>query len=314
MSSPCSDFVALRLETLARTPGFLGDTPEARHRLAALYERGLAFGLVHERVSAGDRVVAQLAFFRDPEAWFGGPVVLAFVDRDPSDAAALSALGALLARHAPSLDAATLLEVSAHDRPLLDLALTSGFGISSVAMVGRPSTALEALGPADDAPLRALGLTLAPMQHRHIGHVVALHRQIFEPHPEWCWFCGKPSHLVRLAADLARQREHHVVLLRGDEVVGHAGADLSRDDPFWGTHGGLELVLSPALQGRGLARPLYQRLLGDLVQRGAVALKGHSAQPGVLALARLMRRPWHAFDLRRDAPFPAEHFLRFASG
>ena len=312
MSSPRSDFVALRLATLARTPGFLGDNAASRQRLGSLYDRGSDLGLVHERLHVGDRPVAQLAFFRDPAAWFGGPVVLAFVDRDPTDAAALAAIGTWLARHASALDGATLLEVTVHDRPLLEVALASGFGISSVAMVGEPRSALAALGPADDTPLGALGLSVVAMQHRHVGHVVALHRSVFQPHPEWCWFCGEPSHLRRVAADLASRREHHLVLLRGDDVVGHAGGDLVQDDAFWGTHGGLELVLRPELHGRGLARPLYRRVLGGLVQRGAVALKGHSAQPGVLALAKVMRRPWHAFDLRRGAHFAPEHFLRFA--
>lgn len=317
------DFVRLREAALAATPGYLGG-PGARARLIAFYERARALDLTHVRIGRGGPVVrggdaiAQVVIFRDPEAWFGGPVVIAFVDREPGDAGALAPILAALDRHAARLGDDTLIEIRADDGPLLAELALRGFGIDSVIQLGDPVRALDALTggstpPAPATRLAEAGLALVPLAARHADPVVALHREVFSAEPDWCWFGAYPSHLRRLRDHLLRDREGQFAIVdRRDLVVGHLGAELDRDNPYWGPVGGLELVLAPDWRGRGLARALYLAALRSLVTRGARAIKGGTAQPGVLALGRVMGRPWHSFNLRRGTRFALEHFLAFA--
>jgi len=313
------DFLRLRLRTLAATPGF-SERAEVGARLTTLYDRARTLGLVHERVPNGaGEAIAQVVFFRDPKAWFGGAVVLGWIDRDPADAAAIGPVLAAIDRHRERLGAETLIEVGVHDGPLLAGLEARGFGIDSVIQVGEPRTALAALGPNPGGGLGA-SLALVPLQAKHVSGVVDLHRRVFSAEPAWCWFGAYPRHLERIGRDLRADPEGHFVVLArgaggsgepGDEVVGHLGAELA-DSPYWGRVGGLELVVAAPLRGCGLARPLYRAALASLIARGAERMKGGTSQPGVLALGRVMQRPWQAFNLRRDTPFGRDHFLRFA--
>lgn len=304
-------FVDLRLRTLSRTPGFIAGSA-ARAKLFGFHERASALTPIHEvhtRVGR-DTASAQLFAFHDPSAWFGGPCTPCFVDRAPADADALAFLDAALDRHAQRLGPDSLLEVAADDLELVAVCLRHGFAVDSLILVGDPRAARSRLPhaalPAD--------LALAPLEREHVDAVVALHREVFTRAPERCWFGAHPSHLERLARALTADREGQLGLWSGGRLVGHAGVEVERDNPFWGTVGGLELLLAPALVGKRLARPLYSALLDELVRAGCDTMKGGTNQPGVLHLGRLMGRPWHAFNLRREAPFTLEHFLRFAGG
>lgn len=310
MDPDLDTFVALRLASLSASPGFLGGRG-VRDRLVAHHGRDAA---VHRVVHDGRRALGQLFFVRDPDAWFGGPVVIAWIDRDPAVDHALAPLLELVDAHAAALDDTALIEIRVDDGPLLAGLLARGFGVDSVIQLGDPRVALPALGPPPDTdPLAARGLALRPLALTRVPEVVALHRAVFSAEPAWCWFGAFPSHLLRMADNLARDPRGHFALVdtRTGEVVGHVGAELA-DTPEWGSTGGLELVLAPALRHQGLARPLYRAALRSLVARGARVMKGGTSQPAVMALGRRMQRPWHSFNLRRGAAFAPDHFLRFA--
>jgi len=310
MDSDPDAFVAWRLASLGASPGFIGGQA-ARDRLRGYLARP---GAVHHVVRDGRRAIGQLFFVRDPDAWFGGPVVIAWIDRDPSCDRALDPLLSLVDAHAAALDDATLLELRADDAPLLAGLVARGFGVDSVIQLGDPRAALVALGPAEARdPLAERGLALRPLTAERAPEIVALHRAVFSAEPAWCWFGAYPTHLARMARHLAEDPGGHFALVdaRQDRVVGHLGAELS-ETPEWGATGGLELVLTPALRGQGLARSLYRAALRSLVVRGARVIKGGTSQPAVMALGRLMQRPWHTLNLRRGAAFTVDHFLRFA--
>jgi len=313
MLAAMHDFVRLRFQTLARTPGFLPGEAVA-DRLRRTFERARGFGMVHEIVRANGGAVAQLMFFRDPEAWFAGPVVLGWIDRDGSDLTRDVGLDQVLAavdRHRDRLGAETLLEIAVDDGPLLAGLLERGFGIDSVIQVGDVRQALTLLGSGPSLVELEPEVHLVPLTAVHVPGIIDLHRRVFSAEPQWCWFGAYPEHLARMAKDLVADLGGQYALLRGDVVVGHLGAERV-DSPYWGRVGGLELVLEAPLRGRGLARPLYRVALESLIERGAVMIKGGTAQPGVMALGRVMQRPWHSFNLRRDPAFGPEHFLRFA--
>lgn len=307
MESDAAAFIALRLASLAATPGFVGGQA-ARERLCAYPGRA---GAVHRVVRRHGRAIGQLYFVRDPDAWFGGPIVLGWVDRDPSDERALDALLAAVDAHADALDGTTLIEIRVDDGPLLAGLRARGFGLDSVIQLGDPKVALTALGD-DDQPLGARGLALAPLRNAHVPAVVELHRAAFSAEPAFCWFGAFPSHLERMTRSLLHDPRGHFALVdQAGRVLGHLGAELA-DTPYWGPTGGLELVLAPEVRGQGLTRSLYRAALRSLVARGARVMKGGTSQPAILSLGRRMRRPWHAFNLRRGAAFAAEHFLAFA--
>ncbi len=301
-------FASLRLRTHSRTPGARAGSA-ARERLLAFYDRGQTHGAIHEHLDGK----SQLFAFRDPSVWFGGPCVIVLLDRAPSSPACLAFLRDALERHDSFFDHDTLLEIPADDPELLRLALDRGFGIDSVILVGSPSVARARL-PATPFPA---GVTSIPLAPHHIDAVIALHRATFSAHPEHCWFGAFPSHLEGLAASLVADPACQFVLMDSAHgahgvVLGHVGVSVERDHAFWGTVGGLELMLAPPLRARGVARAIYSLLIDTLIAEGCEVMKGGTSQPSVLHLGRELGRPWYSLNLRRNAHFAPEHFLRFA--
>ncbi len=293
-------FVEMRLATLGALPGFRGGLAAAEV-VGRLHARGEAHGLVTVR-RAG---LGQLVYFRDPETWYGEPAVIAFIDVLPGHDGLAFVLDAI-DRHAAALDATTFMQVAPDER-LLEGLVSRGFGLDSVLLGGAPRRAAARLG-AVRAPR---GLRLVPTRGRaRLAHdVSAIHATVFGSEPQFCWFGAYPRHLHQVRQTLLDDRGHHAIL-DGANVIGHLGVDV-RDDPAWGRTAGLDLVLLPEHRGRGLARWLYREALDVMISEGAVLMKGGTAQPAVLHLARELERPWIGFNIRRGTHFPPEHFLRF---
>jgi len=69
-------------------------------------------------------------------------------------------------------------------------------------------------------------------------------------------------------------------------------------------------MLPPPLQARGLGRAAYALMVERMLALGLDGIRGGTSQPGVLALARQMRRPTLAWVLAAgEGPFGLEHFL-----
>jgi len=310
-------FVALRLETLARTPGFVGG-PRAAGQLASFWARGERLGLAHHH-----RDDLQALWFRDPATWFGGVATLLMLDRDPRSPDALAHLLAIVRAHLDDpLDDTTFVEVDARDLALVHGLVELGFHLDAVVQVGDPRVALGALVARYDPPLAlssyAPALALEPARPGDVDGIVALHRATFSARPELCFYGASPRHLARMHDHIAvlvalggDPVEHWVVRAPDGRVAGHLELEVDRDHPFWGAYAGLGVILEPALQGRGIVKSLYRVALAAAVARGARLVKGGTAQPAVLGLGRLMGRPWHTISLRRVGVLPPEHFLRF---
>jgi hypothetical protein len=312
-TTPEAEFTAQRRATLARVPSFR-DGPDAAAHLARLYRRGLATGSLVHAYGPG----WQLAYFRDPEVWYGGRATIGFVDRDPDAPAALTAVASALGAHAPALDDTTLLELAGDD-PALREAVTdmTGLGVDSVLQVGPADVALNAVRDAawPDAPVCA-GLAIREARKGDVDAIVALAREAFTAEPAYCWFGAYPHHLAKvregLEGTLRRGDGVHLVVVGTEQrVLGHVGADID-EHPFWGRSAGFEIVLTPALRGRGLLKVLYREALARLVHvHGVATLRGGTAQPGVLALGLRMGRAWGALHMRRNVAFPFAHFAAF---
>ncbi|MCA9538278.1 MAG: GNAT family N-acetyltransferase, partial [Myxococcales bacterium] len=163
------------------------------------------------------------------------------------------------------------------------------------------------------APPRDLAtLDFQPLTEAFIDPVIALKHRIFAAHPEYCWFGADPRFLAREAAgmraELAAGRCFDEIILREGRLVGFIGLGIQHGNAFWGSTGGLDLVLDPEIQGQGVVKTAYRRVLERLVAEGVAVFKGGTSQPAVLALGRRMGRVMASVNVRHATPFSASHF------
>jgi GNAT superfamily N-acetyltransferase len=177
---------------------------------------------------------------------------------------------------------------------------------------GNPRTALEALRSGPRSPA-ALGdeLRMEPLSQRYIEPLVALARDYFQRRPETGFL---PPHLSVTPAMQARIDQFTrdrmtqavgtntaLVVVRDGEAMGYGGYHPQRD-PILGHFGGLALVLAEPIQGRGLSKLIYERLLQSMISEGVELMRGRTANPAVLHLAARMKRPlrgWQVEPARR---------------
>ena len=199
-----------------------------------------------------------------------------------------------------------------HTEPREVLLSYADFGVDSLNLVGLTEPALRHLEDHDVCPdFAALGLTIAPLRACHIEAVIALRQAVFKRQPEACWFGATDAHIpgLRLALQEACQVQGslHKVILEGSTVRGVLGCDVE-EHALWGHSGGMDLVLAPPLQGRGLIKTGYRTLLRELAARSVNRFHGSSSQPGVLALGARMGRQFTGLSIRKATPRPQDWF------
>ena len=244
-------------------------------------------------------------------SWTGGPLQRVVVEVEPDSAVAADWATRRILELESDLDGPLDLRVNVEQHMLRARLVESGLGIDSVTLVGPPGPALVMLQARWDPPrqLDHLGLTIVPMAPHHVDAALALHRRVFQAAPEFCWFGARPERLLRLRREFQRSGlgTRHRVVLRDERVVGVASASV-QSDPCWGRKAGLELVLDPSIQQKGIAKTAYLDLLDWLVESGADCVCGGTAQPAVMHLGRAMGRVPFETSHRRGASFPRSHF------
>jgi hypothetical protein len=162
---------------------------------------------------------------------------------------------------------------------------------------GSPALALERLRP------KALpkGLRIEQLcDERHVEEVVALLRDIFRDDPE----LGYISPLVPLTAKVQQRLDAfvrdgmqaalrdgtHFLVLSGERVLGHAGLQVTRDDPLLGSSAGVSIALHASIRDRGVGTELYRRLAARMVELELRVMCGKTANPAVVHLAERMGR------------------------
>lgn len=170
---------------------------------------------------------------------------------------------------------------------------------------GTPRRALRGLGDGQEEARRlaASGLRIAPLESpEEVERVLSWKRDWFSRHPEYGWFCGHPHFLgaqrEEMLRDLAEPGGGHYLFWRGDEPVGYFASTSSGESPVWGRVAGMDLQFQPELQGRGLARVAYRRLVLDMLRQKVRTFRGGTSQHGVLALGRTMGRAPLAWCVR----------------
>ena len=311
MSLPLQ-WTELRARTHARHSCSAGSGP-ARDAIRAVLDERLADADVVETLVSGGRLRAGVALCPEERSWFGVPLVHWLVDCDPDDAEAvrwtIARLGELSGRAGPDL----YMQLDAANHALLPAARALQAHVSSLILLGRPAPCLERL--LDGRPARLPpGVRFAPMAGvAHVEEVLDLKRRYFSVHPEHGWFIAGEPNLARERRDLiesfAAAEATRWIVARGDEVLGVVGFRLDRASPFWGCVAGMDLTLDPSLHGRGVGRAAYALMLRRMVDLGVDVFKGGTSNPAVLHLARRMRRPLLAWEIRHGAPaLPASHF------
>lgn len=295
----------LRMATSSRHPRFLpsgAGRERLRNHLNKIHEEGEVHSLV-----VGGALRAIFAWRTDPDSWFGSPASVIAIDHAPGvDVAPW--LAPLLDDALPRMEDELDLFVDHAYRGLARALLARGLGLDSVQLLGDPVRARALLGAQRLPP----ELELRPLMPADAGAVVALHRETFRAQPEYCWFGGNERYLERMRHDLGAPDPGQWVLQRDGACVGHLGAVLDPDNPFFGPLAGMTLLLAPALRGRGLLRALYAHLLDQMIARGAHTFRGGTSQAPVMRLAVQMERPLQGWLLRRRAHFPLTHFGAFA--
>jgi GNAT superfamily N-acetyltransferase len=305
-----SPLIQLRAEVAARTPGWRDGAP-ARRQLTRELLRGLAKDGRLDIQARGNRLLGFVLSWWEPRGWTGGPLQRVLVEVEPDSPPAAEWATDRILELGGSLDGPLDLRVNFEQHMLRHRLAQEGLGVDSVVLVGAPGPALVMLQArwAPPVDLRHLGLDIAPMAPHHVDAVIALRHRVFLDHPEFCWFGAMPGHLARLRRDLQQpgpHERHRVVLDRG-RVVGSFSATV-RADPCWGRTAGLDMVLHPDIQGRGIARTLYLRMLDWLVDEGVDCFKGGTAQSAVMHLGRAMGRVPFETNHRRSTAFPRAHF------
>lgn len=302
------EHVALRLAAFRGLSPFV-DGPAAEEAVRTYLSAHHANGEVRAWSFDG-KLAAIVAWNFVPDTWFGAPSWNVAVDHrtdvpaDRVESWLLDALGPAL----PGLDAEIDLLLPASYRPAFSALRRLGLGIDSVQLVGEVEVALASLG---DSRL-STSLAIEPLDAESLPAVLGLLERTFADEPEHGWFCALPAFLARQRDELEKSLDDanalQLVVKSGQHVVGHVGATIKLDNPFWGPSASLGICLDSSIRRRGVLRPLYRAFLEGLRARGLRVFRGGTSRPEVMHLGHVMRRTLQGLNLRRNVPFPDAHF------
>jgi hypothetical protein len=197
-----------------------------------------------------------------------------------------------------------------------------GLYIDSVVLLGDTRQALGALrrkyGLLKKFPQR-LGLRVEPLRTRkQASECLRILKAEFTRNPQFGWFVATPGFLKMqereyLASIRAKDGPYNFVILSRDgRIVGEFGFHPNPSNPFGATLGSMGFNFAPEIQGNGLAKYAYAQLLRELAKRRIPIFLGGTSQPGVLKLAKVMKRVPVSLELYPGKGFfPSRHFLQW---
>jgi hypothetical protein len=301
----------LRSEEFRTSPGFIGPNPKLRQVIHADLQaaasgeicafrpearlRGLALRWAHDNPYMGRRQERVVLSYRpgdaEAEAW-----ALAFIEARLDD-----------------FDDELLMTLFPHQAAVREQMLAHpDFGVDSLIVVGAVDDALRTLkAEVDPQTMQREGLVSMTFGSPHVPATVTLREAVFRAQPEACWFGADEAHLPGLQAALetaaAQEDPMHRAWMRHTALVAALGCE-EADHALWGRSAGLDIVLAPALHGRGLVKLAYLELLQRCHDRGIPTFYGSSSQPGVLGLGLRMGRQVCGLSMRRARLRPSDWF------
>jgi hypothetical protein len=260
-------------------------------------------------------LVGYVAYWHDRDAWYGTPTTMGLIELVPDRHDLVERAVDDFKERSPGLGDALDITLDAHDVLMINGLIEEGLSPDAAVLVGCPRRSLERLRRLKDPPddLEHLGLRLSPMDSEEKVHAAMdLKRKVFRDEPSRCWFYEFVAEQER--AEILRclrsgeLGDRFCVILDGDQTVGMFGYSFEEQNPNWGATAGMDLVLDPLIQGKGVVKTSYLRMLASMVAEGVDAYKGGTNQPAVMGLSCLMERDVYAYVLRRETPFRWEHF------
>lgn len=243
------------------------------------------------------------------------PEHVIYIDFKTLDAVNFRWARGCLKKHAHLFHEGTSIMLDAFYSPLLPAFARLGFPIETILLNGKPKVALRALEKRYGAlewP-RHKGLKLRLMRRGDIEDALRLFRHEFTRNPHFGRICATPEYLHNFRAKLYEKIRAKCkcdwVVYDGKRLVGHFAFTRQGSNAFFAGQAGMSLVFDAALQRQGLSKYAYATMLRRMLELKVTQFNGGTAQPGVIRLAKLMKRPLLCYVLRKgEAAFPASHF------
>lgn len=260
-------------------------------------------------------------YWQQEESWYGPPIQTCTLDFDwQNSKAVLWATQKLLSLQKELTDDCELM-LSACYSSVLGVALNVGFKIDTVLLLGDPKVSLNHL-ITDKSPYEHLGFMNLSIHllnsQKEVKAILKLKKDYFTQHPEFCWFGADERHLKKCQDDLAdtirktkrgkKPNTYAWVIYREGELLGYFSFQVQVDHPLWGHYAGLDILLHPRIQKKGVVKTIYRIMLESMILQGIQVYKGGTSQPAVMGLGRLMQRPLFSWILRKNAVFDPSHF------
>ena len=307
----CDPVVQLRMEAYSSVSGFR-TTSAAREKMRRYITAGIASAWSNGALYGWHDATqhrCHLYWWHEAYGFHGSPVQQIVLDWLPGDSAAeacaLQALQDVLLEFGEHAE----IQLLPHQYQATELLLKNGFSVLGEVLLGECHTALERLERrySPSGTLDHLGLRLERARPEDTEAILALQVEVFTLEPWACWFGASEQYLNSIVRPMldGRREAINYCIWEQDRLVGALGADIERDNAYWGPIAGLDLVLHPDIQGRGVIKTGYRRLLRDLSDAGIQRFKGGTLQPAVQGLGQVMGRQRISTHLqRRSAPQP----------
>ena len=296
--------VALRREVLRRYPEYDTDAPGALDELATQADQAFC-DLEDERVLQ-DRAVILL--WRTNTA-FQDDAQRARIEVALDDDEAVAWVATQMRELAPRFDASLELMLDAAHAMLLPHLAEAGLRPRMTLLHGTPRRALDGLraGGLDPSALDDLQIE-SRASEAQIEQAAALLRDFFRRHPQLGYLPplvpltpGLQNRIDELTRETLRKTLEAgtaFVVLRGDDLLGQATLR-TRDDALLGRVGGIAIGFTEEIQGRGIGKLVYEKLLERMIELDVAVMRGRTASPRVMHLAERMGRSVRGWQLER---------------
>ena len=307
MSFDLEEIVSLRLRTESLE---LRDPAAARSFITGVYQPLVDSARRIEVLDSGRR---GLVLLNEPAPQrFGVPEASALVLLEPGCEEAKEWGARALGRAATDFDQHFKVQLDAADRTLVKVLEPLGFGVAKIDLMGEVELALERLegGAVDQVEL---GFEFAPASVEQAPAINILIRDFFlqNPHLGWGGLVPPPEEQAaidaveeaKLIQRFSKNQETDFVVTKDGRLLGYFGFDAKISHPLLGNFGGFNIVLLPEIQGLGLGKAAYLRMLRRMKGLQIDTLFGRTSSPGVIRIASKMGRRLRRLVLRKDPPF-----------
>lgn len=124
--------------------------------------------------------------------------------------------------------------------------------------------------------------------------VFALKHQCFHRTPSLCWFWKYPGYQqnekTRLINSLSLGSSFG--LYQKGQLVGYVGLQVDRQSDYWKQFSGIDVILNPILQNKGLSKLLYYQAANYLKSIDCEMYRGATANPAVSYMANNLFKRW----------------------